>query len=290
MLKDNNEDRKKRRVIYDDTSNLCDTIPKLSEAIDRTIKNTRFYPHDKPIPLPEKNYSETKITVTDERSIACAARLHLENPHSRIAVLNFASPKNPSPEIWYGYTSQESSLCLCSILFYCLIRNQSGTWSNFYYIHSEQRDLRYTDTCIYSPDVIAFKTDTKYPMLMAEEDWFKVDIISCAAPNLRNPPYARMKRSKVTALILSDEEQFELHYKRAEHILRSAAANGAERLVLGAFGCGGLKSNPYIVAEAYKELIPKYKGYFKEICFAVYCEPADMTNYRVFREVLGGIQ
>ena len=49
MPNDNNVDRKKRIAIYDDTSNLCYTIPKLSEAIDRTIKNTIFYPHDKPI-------------------------------------------------------------------------------------------------------------------------------------------------------------------------------------------------------------------------------------------------
>ncbi len=42
MPNDNNEDRKKRIAIYDDTSNLCYTIPKLSEAIDRTLKNTIF--------------------------------------------------------------------------------------------------------------------------------------------------------------------------------------------------------------------------------------------------------
>ena len=72
--------------------------------------------------------------------------------------------------------------------------------------------------------------------------------------------------------------------KRAKHILHIAAANEADALVLGAFGCGAFKNDPRIVAEAYNSAvnIREYKKSFKIIEFAVYCRDFETENYDAF--------
>ena len=37
-------------------------------------------------------------------------------------------------------------------------------------------------------------------------------------------------------------------------------------------------NNPYIVAKAYREILPQFNGYFKEIVFAIYCSPNQSKN------------
>ena len=44
---------------------------------------------------------------------------------------------------------------------------------------------------IYTPGVTVFKTDTSNPKLLDEKDWYDVDVITCAAPNLRERPSNR---------------------------------------------------------------------------------------------------
>ena len=57
-------------------------------------------------------------------------------------------------------------------------------------------------------------------------------------------------------------------------------------LVLGAFGCGAFKNNPTVVAQAYKEILPEFEGYFKRVEFAVYCTPERPENYNAFKKAL----
>ena len=44
------------------------------------------------------------------------------------------------------------------------------------------------DDIIYTPGVVVFKTDTSAPATMPESEWYEVDVITCAAPNLRDNP------------------------------------------------------------------------------------------------------
>ena len=43
----------------------------------------------------------------------------------------------------------------------------------------------YNDDCIYTPGVKVFKSDTGYPQLLPKEKWYSVNVLTCAAPNLR---------------------------------------------------------------------------------------------------------
>ena len=121
---------------------------------------------------------------------------------------------------------------------------------------------------------------------MAEKDWTFVDVISCAAPNLRRRPSNNHNPEYGRAVSISNTDLYTLHLKRAKHIMHIAATNGADALVLGAFGCGAFANNPQVVAKAYKDALSDYKRYFQYIEFAVYCRADETANYDAFRMVL----
>ena len=121
---------------------------------------------------------------------------------------------------------------------------------------------------------------------MPQEDWVTVDVITIAAPDLRD-------KSNIHAplvndgIYMTDAELFGCHVKRAIHMLTCAAAKGADILVLGAFGCGAFQNDPEVVARAYKTALQEFPKVFRQIEFAVYCPPGSSRNYEVFRRVLG---
>ena len=130
--------------------------------------------------------------------------------------------------------------------------------------------------------MIICKTDDAYPERMEEKDWVIVDVITCAAPNLRRRPGNIHNPEYGTVKTISPEELYRLHLQRAKHILHVAAVNGADTLVLGAFGCGAFRNDPQVVAKAYADALPEYKEYFRLIEFAVYCQPREIGNYDAF--------
>ena len=279
-------DNAKRRVeIFEDTIDMCWDNKYLSDSIDDTIEKTILYkPESCHIKRKADNSSAGVVTVTMERTLESAKRLHEQYPNSRIAVHNFASATNPGGGVKTGSNAQEECLCRCSTLYQCI--DTDSMFNQFYGMHRKRKDLRYTDTCIYSPDIVVFKSDTDFPELLPENEWYKVDVLTCPAPNLRKIPNNRMNPGSVNPIKLSDKELLEIHRKRGIHLLNIAIENKIDILVLGAFGCGAFHNNPRIVAQAYSEILPKYLWYFKAVNFAVYCPPNDKTNYKTFSSVL----
>lgn len=276
-----------RRIeIFEDTMDMCWDNKYLSDSIDNTIENTILYKPDS-CPLEHKtdNLSSGIITVTQERTLESAQKLHEKYPDCCIGIHNFASATNPGGGVKMGSNAQEECLCRCSSLYQCI--NTDEMFREFYGMHRKRKDLRYTDTCIYSPDIVVFKSDTAFPEPMPENEWFKIDVLTCAAPNLRKFPNNRMNPGSVNPIKVSDEELLEIHKKRGIHLLNIAVENKIDVLVLGAFGCGAFSNNPSVVAQAYNEILPKYMGYFKAVNFAVYCPPNDTKNYDIFNAVLG---
>ena len=131
-----------------------------------------------------------------------------------------------------------------------------------------------------------FKTDTALPRLMTENDWFDVDVITCAAPNLRLRPTNRYNPSDEDAVRVRDKDLLLLHEKKLRRMLDVAVMEGAETIILGALGCGAFCNNPEVVALANKNVIKDYLHAFKNIEYAVYCSPGDDKNYRIFERVL----
>ena len=153
--------------------------------------------------------------------------------------------------------------------------------------HRKERNPLHNDDCIYTPGVTVFKSDTDEPKPLPERAWYQVDVLTCAAPNLRPQPFNRLNPGDGDRSIkVSDEDLKILHCKRLNRILSIAAANNDQAIILGAFGCGAYMNDPEIVATAAKETISEFIYAFKTIEFAVYCRPGDDTNYRCFRDLL----
>ncbi len=112
-----------------------------------------------------------------------------------------------------------------------------------------------TDAIIYSPGVTVFKSDDVIPVPLAEP--FQVDVLTCATP------YVNTNRMKP----IPPEELADTFNHRIRNILEVATANGADNLVLGAFGYGAFNTSPALVAGCFRYyLVDKgYRNYFKRI-------------------------
>lgn len=273
------------RSIFQDTERMCKTDAELSAVTKISVANQRFIAEAEVIPTPELNiYKKANVVVSKKRTYE-AAKAYKGN---HVAVHNFASATNPGGGVVNGAGAQEECLCRCSNLYFCL--NTPDMWGMFYTPHRAAHDPIHNDDIIYTPDIVVFKTDTDRPELMERDDWYIVDVITCAAPNLREPPSNRYNSGDGTrAVTLSDRELQVIHEKRLRRILDSAVINHADTVILGAFGCGAFCNEPQVVATAAANVVRNYMYAFKNIEFAVYCRSSDDSNYRVFNSVLSSL-
>lgn len=272
--------------IFNDTQKIYTENTELAKSIKFSKENMKFYGADDYPEISQTGCKEGTITVSTDRTFQAVMKLHTEFPSKKIAVLNFASATNPGGGVLHGAKAQEESLCRCSTLYPTL--NMPSNWNNYYNINRETKDSLHSDACIYSPQITVFKNDEDYTIIMDEENWVSVDIITCAAPNLYYKPYSWHNPETGKLMNMRHEELCNLHMKRAKHILTIAAANNIDILVLGAFGCGAFRNDPDTVAKAYKNVLEEYRNYFDRIEFAIFCRDYETRNYSAFRKALLG--
>lgn len=275
--------------VFEDTQKFYTQDPALAAAVKTSRDATALYEADdypELPPLQKAGAGSGKVTVTKSKTFEAAMRLHQAYPDQKIGVLNFASAARPGGGVKNGSSAQEESLCRCSTLFPTLDRR--WLWQKHYDVNRAAKDVVHSDACIYSPGIIICKTDESVPKRMAPKDWVTVDVISCAAPNLRNEPANWHNPDTGDPVKMDPEKLLAIHKKRAQHLLTVAAANQVNILVLGAFGCGAFANDPAVVARAYKEVLPAFRDRFDLIEFAVYCREYDTANYTAFSEILAG--
>ncbi len=279
-----NKNFRERNVeIFEDTARRCHENARLSRSIANSMKLERFMGAGECVDAGNLNVfaDPACIRVSKKRTFEAAEAY----AGTKVAVLNFASASSPGGGVEEGAGAQEESLCRCSTLFDCLSTKKMAEL--FYKPHRRNRTPLHNDDCIYTPGVTVFKTDAVFPELRDESEWFDVDVITCAAPNLR---YCSRSRDRYvdnfSEITVSDAELKQLHKQRLRRILDLAVMNKVESVVLGAFGCGAFRNDPRIVAEATVETIADYRHAFRNIEFAVYCRPEDDLNYRVFCDAL----
>ena len=269
--------------VFQDTERLCKENPKLREAILKSIKKQKMISELDSLPELEKIIYQdpTEIVVSKKRSLEAASAYSL----NRVCVHNFASASNPGGGVTKGSSAQEECLCRCSSLYFCL--NTRQIWAQFYDPHRVKQNPIHNDDIIYTPSVVVFKSDTAEPHILEEKDWYKVNVITCAAPNLRKRPSNAFNVGDGDfAANLADQELLSIHEKRLRRILDVALMSENEVVILGAFGCGAFENKPEIVARAAKNVIQEYRYAFVTIEFAIYCNPWDTANYKVFNEIL----
>ena len=278
--------REENIQVFDDTKKKCQSDSRLIQAIAQANAAQKLIlGSDTETWKSACRYMRpAQVTVSRKRTLEAASAYH----GKKVCVLNFASATNPGGGVTRGSSAQEEAICRCSTLYFSLI--EQSMWKGFYTPHRAQRDPLHNDDCIYTPGVVVIKTDTATPQALPPEDWYTVNVLTCAAPNLRERPSNPMNDGDgARSVQIGKQELRQLHEKRMRRILSIAAAEGNEIMILGAFGCGAFRNPPEIVAEAMRTVIQEYRSFFEAVEFAVYCPPRDDSNYRVFERVLGRI-
>lgn len=275
--------REENVLIFEDTIKLCVEHEKIRTCTEESINYQKLIEEEAVLRTNRSEIYEeqVKVIVSKKRSFEAAR----EYRGYKTCVHNFASATNPGGGVERGANAQEECLCRCSNLFPCL--KARNVWNGFYASHRNSHNPLHNDDIIYTPDVLVFKSDTSSPKLLPEQEWYDVNVITCAAPNLRERPNNKYNSGDGnTPIKISDTELKELHVKRLRRILDVALMSGNEVVILGAFGCGAFANNAEVVASAAREVIEDYCYSFKVIEFAVYCSPRDEENYNVFKRVL----
>lgn len=277
------EARAARVRVFEDTLAFCREHEALAAAVAASVSGTRVYQPG--VPFPESAGDRAgQVTVCRARTAEAALRLAGAYPGRKIAMLNFASATQPGGGVLNGSSAQEESLCRVSSLYPTLI--QPSVAAAYYAVNKAAKDVLHTDACIYSPGVVICKTDTSQPERLPQEAWCVVDVISCAAPNLRERPSNRHNPESGEAIRMQPEALLRLHEQRARQILAVAASAGVEVLVLGAFGCGAFCNDPAVVAQAYANVLAEHAHRFERVEFAIYCGGKSTANYRAFEQAL----
>lgn len=246
-----------RRINYEvmiDTKRCYESIPELVDAVNHSIDTQFMISHEDIIDQPLPNEVHTRYVVSGKRSFEAAKGYH----HKKIAVLNYANNHSVGGAP-FSAGAQEESLCRCSTLLPCL----EAMMKPFYQLHRDmykthELDYMGNDDLIYTPDVVVFKTDERtnpvYPTMMSRDEWYKVNVITCAAPQLY-----------MAADLPYNYEQ--IIRSRIKKILDVASMEGNEVVILGAWGCGAFKNPIEIVARIFVELVKNYD--FEVVEFAL---------------------
>lgn len=231
---------------------------KYQDFIKKAIENTRCYSTD--FKIREKSCNENmKLIVDDIDSVSAIMKYKKDN--GRMAVLNFASYKNPGGMFINGSKAQEECLCHESFLYNVLKEKEEYyEWNN-----KHKNKSLYLNRALYSPNILFIKKG-KY-----NEELKYCDVITCAAPN---------KSAAQKYLNVSNEENTKALTDRIRFLLDVASDNDAKTLILGGYGCGVFGQEPKEVAHIFKETLKQYD--FELVVFAI--PDGKNTNLKSFRE------
>ncbi len=268
-LGDTLRDRDIRVQSFKNTRDLYLNDKLLIKSIKETKKNLKVYFED--FSSSNKNIKEKSKIIFERLSSLDASKKYYKD--GKLGLLNFASGTHPGGSVLNGSNAQEESICRASTLYKCLNDESGNLYESFYGYHRNLGNI-YSDRIIYSPNVMVFKNDDKENTLLDKNEWFKINIITAAAPNLKND-------------IISDNDLFNIVLTRIKNIFEVALENEIDILVLGAFGCGSFNNNSLVNAKAFKIICDEYKKYFEKIIFAIPDESGEKSaNYRIFENIL----
>ena len=272
--------RTKNAEIFRDTERRYKSDSTLMQAVQKSTEAQVFIAERESVIVPSPHKAEkAKVIVSGKRSLEAAESYAKQG--KKVCVLNFASATNPGGGVANGSSAQEEAICRCTTLFPCL--STDYMWNVFYSPHRKAADPLYNNDCIYTPDICVFKSDINFPKPIPKEDWWNVNIITCAAPNLRERPSNAMNpHAGDKAVKITPTELEELLTARIRRIFEITVANGNEVLILGAFGCGSFRNPPQLVAKVFNAVMQDFLCYFDTIEYAVYHTEREVANYEAF--------
>lgn len=233
----------------------------LSNELNYSINNSKMI---EPIDIVDINSTiDLDISVVQKTTVKCLIDLY--NKDKNFTILNFASASNPGGNFKSGVNAQEESLARVSGLYYCL-----KPFKNTFY--KLKKNLgQYTNNIIFSPKVPFIKNDFGEVL----NEVLLANIITSAAVNAR--------------LSLNKKNNYLIMKKRINYILnlilsKEECWNGY--VILGAFGCGVFKNDPYYIAKIFKEEINKKSTLFQDKNINIVFAIPDNKNFDIFKNIL----
>ena len=223
----------------------------ISETIE-SAKNTRVY--DSRIDKFKDNSKSEYNTqgVIKDTTTGVLFRLN-RNLSGKVALLNFASYKNPGGKFLEGSSAQEESLCMVSNLY-----NILSSFGEYYgYNNHNLNNGLYTDRALYTPDVIFIN-----PM---NNTLHLCDVITCAAPNRSLLRYGRF----------TEENNYIALKSRIEFLRNVCVKEQVDTVILGAWGCGVFMQRAEVVSQLLFETFRNTR------VNCIYAVPDD-KNYNIF--------
>lgn len=172
----------------------------------------------------------------------------------KVTLLNFASYKNPGGRFLDGSSAQEESICHRSILYNILSSEKLKEYYEWNNLHKNKG--LYKNRALYTPDIIF-------------DNAYKIDVITCAAPNFNAASRYMNVIKEDNSKVLKD---------RIEFLLNVVSEFNTDTLILGAWGCGVFGQNPAEVARLFKEALNTHK--FKKVIFAI----IDNETFEIFKD------
>lgn len=241
----------------------------LHAAVARARAGTRLYRPEELGALLERDGpggAPPRVEVWTDKTGEAARRL-AQQGGGPVALLNFASARNPGGGYLRGARAQEEDLSRCSALHEALL-----TQPGYYEANRACRSLLYTDHIIYSPRVPFFR-DEGYELL---EEAIPLAVITAPAPNAGEV----LRRDADAGPAIETALR-----RRAGMVLAVAADRGQRQLVLGAWGCGVFRNDPSLVADAFGTWLvdPRFAGAFDRVVFAVWSRGGEGPTLDAFR-------
>lgn len=246
----------------------------ISEAVRMCHHGTKcFAPEefkalrDRVLAQPSDNF-DTQIEVVNETTLSGLSRIH-DSPLGPVAILNFASAKNPGGGFLNGSEAQEESLARSSALYSSLLQV-----FHFYESHRNSPSYLYSDSMILSPECPVFRNDDGKLLLKPQMASF----ITSPAPNYGAAADNRSIELPLIPKVLHD---------RSELVLSLAMAHGYSQIILGAWGCGVFRNDPNVVAMAFaSHLLGRWSGRFRRILFSVLDSSTSKETFTAFQRAL----
>ncbi|KAJ7148099.1 hypothetical protein C8R43DRAFT_1009470 [Mycena crocata] len=254
----------------------------LSANLEKSTLKTAYYGPDSLLsawstsnPAQLQSHPSAISTVIDilETTTLAAARRAAQKGYKRpIGVLNFASAHQPGGGFINGTSAQEESIARSSTLYASLM---TPTGQQFYRLHSAEGKNGgfYTHAMIYSPHVVAFRTDEG-----AFEIPMEIDVLTSPAV------HAGLARTGGASAAASVEAEITRTMReRMARILFLFERRNVRNLILGSFGTGVFQNDTDTVAGIWAELLcgpdARFGRSFEYVAFAV----IDSLTYERFK-------
>ena len=264
-----------RNTITRDIPDLLRTCPRAKHGIQNVTQivdppRVPQAPLDSFAPM---HRQDLKIRIVNSDTLNVAARMsvrpfavkrtaptHRAKPEgTNVCVLNMGSAHRPGGGFLDGANSQEEFLCARTTLY-------TSLWDSFYPL----RDV----SAIWSPDVLVFRNSEIDADDVQKRDRYFIDVISSSMLKFGEA----MAEGCSCGVSFCDRHR-DLVVRKMRAVMRAAQMKGAEKLVLGAWGCGAYGNPVHEIAKAWRKVIvgaqrsrkpnvERWEG-IKEITFAI---------------------